>query len=177
MITLLESMEGAPASSQQASTSATAAARDLARETLVTQLETAADAARQGIWRFDLSLQLPERAVPLAVEWEPDGESRSEGRGTARRGRVSVFLDAAASGIEARITWSPATLQVDLFAGSDGVRDRLLAAMDDLSTRLSAIGFPHIITNAWTNPARLARWRLGASPDVRPEGRVFEAEA
>jgi hypothetical protein len=156
---------------------ATAAARDLAHDTLVTQLQTAADVARYGTWRFDLTLMLAGRSVPFAVEWEPDRESRSGGRGPARRGRVSVFIDVTASGVEARIAWSTSTLHIDLFAGDDAVRDRLLASLDGLESRLSALGFSDIITNAWTNPARLARWRLGAPPDARSDQRVFEAEA
>jgi hypothetical protein len=176
LIALLESMDGAPATAE-ARASASDAAREFVRDTLVTQIRTAADLARQGIWRFDLSLALPGRTVSLSVEWEPDRESRPDGRGAARRGRVSVFIDVAASGIEARIAWSPATLQVDLFTASDAVRDRLLTAMDDLTSRLSAAGFPHVVTHAWTNPGRLARWRLGASPDASSDARVFQAEA
>jgi len=86
-------------------------------------------------------------------------------------------MDLAASGIEARVTWSPSTLQVDLFAERDAVRDRLAAAMNTLTNRLSAIGFSQIVANAWTNPARLARWRLGGSVDAPDATRVFEAEA
>lgn len=178
LVAALEPMDDATAgSARPVATSAAAVARDLATDALVGQLQTAADVARHGIWRFDLSLILSGRAVPAAVEWEPDGESRPDGRGAARRGRVSVFIDVSASGIEARVAWSPSTLQVDLFAGSDSVRDRLLAAMEALTVRLSSLGFSHIIANAWTNPARLARWRTGASPDTPAAARVFKAEA
>ena len=178
IISTLESMaDSTPASARQTAASATVAARDLARDGLVAQLQTAADVARHGTWRFDLSLMVAGRPVPAAVDWVPDRDSRSGGRGQARRGRVSVFIDIAASGIEARVAWSPSTLQVDLFAGTDAVRDRLAAAMESLTAKLSSLGFPHIVTNAWTNPARLARWRLGASPDTPAESRVFEAKA
>jgi hypothetical protein len=174
----LESMDDTTAgSARPMATSAAAAARDLATDTLVGQLQTAADVARHGSWRFDLSFMLSGRAVPAAVEWEPDRDSRPDGRGEARRGRVSVFIDVSASGIEARLGWSPSTLQVDLFAGSDAVRDRLAAAMEMLTARLSSLGFSHVIAHAWTNPARLARWRTGASPDTPAAARVFKAEA
>ena len=178
IVATLESVGENTTNARQTSVSAAvAAARDLAGDALVAQLQTAADVTRHGTWRFDLSLMLSGRAVPAPIEWEPDRDTRPGGRGPASRGRVSVFVDVAASGIEARIAWSPSTLQVDLFAGSDAVRDRLSGAMETLTATLSALGFLHIVANAWTNPARLARWRLGASPDTPGDTRVFEVEA
>jgi hypothetical protein len=169
--------EGAPTAAGPLAASAAAAARELAQHVLVTQLETAADVARHGTWRFDLSLMLSGHAVPIAIEWEPDRDSRSSGRGPTARGRVSVFIDDAANGIEARVAWSPSVLQVDLFAESDAVRDRLVAAMETLTNRLSTIGFTRVVANAWTNPARLAQWRLRTAVDPQNPPRVFEAEA
>ena len=177
VVSLAAMKDGAPTMAVPLAQLAATAARDLAQDVLVTQLETAADVARHGTWRFDLSLMSSGHAVPVAIEWEPDRDSRSGGRGPAARGRVSVFIDVAVSGIEARVAWSPSVLQVDLFAESDAVRDRLVAAMETLTHRLSAIGFTRVVANAWTNPARLARWRLGTAVDPQNPPRVFEAEA
>ena len=57
LVAALESMDDATAgSARPMAASAAAAARNLATDTLVGQLQTAADVARHGTWRFDLSL-------------------------------------------------------------------------------------------------------------------------